>query len=91
MKASSDLVHLLDLLHHSPVLSAYLARQFSQKNAAGVKERPRKSFRNIFLFRSEQEKLRPLPGWQLFQNEFFRNSMATQVGLRSLSFVDRYR
>jgi hypothetical protein len=23
--------------------------------------------------------------------EFFRNSMATQVGLRSLSFVDRYR
>lgn len=24
-------------------------------------------------------------------NEFFRNSMATQVGLRSLSFVDRYR
>jgi hypothetical protein len=24
-------------------------------------------------------------------NAFFRNSMATQVGLRSLSFVDRYR
>jgi hypothetical protein len=24
-------------------------------------------------------------------HEYFRNSMATQVGLRSLSFVDRYR
>lgn len=57
MKASGDLVHLLDLLHHSPVLAAYLSRQFSQKNVVAAKEKPRKSFRNIFLFRKPESVL----------------------------------
>lgn len=39
---------------------------------------------NLFLLARSQDQ-NPQTG------EFFRNSMATQVGLRSLSFVDRYR
>jgi hypothetical protein len=39
---------------------------------------------NLFL---AARSLEPLPG----QRTFFRNSVATQVGLRSLSFVDRYQ
>ena len=39
---------------------------------------------NLFLSARSQD---PNPQ----TNQYFRNSMATQVGLRSLSFVDRYR
>lgn len=51
MKASSDLVHLLNLLSQSPVLTAYLSRQFSQKNNTGRKEKNRNRFHSLFLFR----------------------------------------
>jgi hypothetical protein len=42
--------------------------------------------RKVNLFMASRS-LDEIPG----QRKFFRNSMATQVGLRSLSFVDRYQ
>lgn len=50
MKASSDFVMLLQLLNHSPVLSAYLTRQFSLKNAE-LKAKPRRTLRRMLLFK----------------------------------------
>lgn len=50
MKASGDFVMLLQLLNHSPVLSAYLTRQFSLKNA-DLKVKPRRTLRSMLLFR----------------------------------------
>lgn len=53
MKASADFVHLLQLLHHSPVLTAYLNRQFNLKNG-GWKTKPRRTFRHLFLFKKSE-------------------------------------
>lgn len=50
MKASNDFVHLLKLLHHSPVLTAYLNRQFQQK-AGGREVKPKRTLKHILLFR----------------------------------------
>lgn len=50
MKASNDFVHLLQLLHHSPVLTAYLHRQFTLKNGE-LKIKPKRTLRNMLLFR----------------------------------------
>ena len=50
MKASNDFVHLLQLLNHSPVLAAYLIRQFSLKKAE-IRVKTKRSFRNMLLFK----------------------------------------
>lgn len=50
MKASNDFTHLLELLNQSPVLSAYLTRQFILKKPDLV-VKPRRSLRHLFLFR----------------------------------------
>jgi glutamyl-tRNA reductase len=50
MKTSGDFVHLLQLLQHSPVLTAYLSRQFNLKNGEW-KVKPKKRLRNILLFK----------------------------------------
>jgi len=50
MKASGDFVHLLQLLNQSPVLSAYLTRQFTLKNGQ-VKSKPKRTLRNILTFK----------------------------------------
>lgn len=57
MKASNDLVYLLDLLSQSPVLTAYLSRQFSLKHGAAPKEKPRRGFRQLFQFRKAESVL----------------------------------
>jgi len=49
IKASNDFVHLLKLLDHSPILTAYLNRQFIQKNGE-LKVKPRRTLRNILFF-----------------------------------------
>lgn len=53
MKASNDFVLLLQLLNHSPVLSAYLTRQFSLKNAE-FKVKPKRTLRNMLLFKKAE-------------------------------------
>lgn len=53
MKASSDFVHLLQLLHSSPVLTAYLSKQFTQRKGE-VRVKPRRSLRNMLLFRKTE-------------------------------------
>jgi hypothetical protein len=53
MKASGDFVHLLQLLQHSPVLTAYLSRQFNLKNGEW-KVKPKKRLRNILLFKKNE-------------------------------------
>jgi len=50
MKASADFVLLLQLLNHSPVLTAYLTRQFIEKNGE-LKVKPKRTLRNMLLFR----------------------------------------
>ena len=54
MKASNDFVMLLQLLNHSPVLSAYLTRQFSLKNAE-LKVKPRRTLRSMLLFKKVED------------------------------------
>ena len=53
MKAASDFTHLLQLLHHSPVLTAYLSRQFMLKNGEW-KVKPKRTLRNMLLFRKTE-------------------------------------
>lgn len=50
MKASGDFVHLLQLLNHSPVLAAYLTRQFTLKNGEW-KVKPKRTLRNMLSFK----------------------------------------
>lgn len=54
MRASDDFVHLLQLLNHSPVLNAYLNRQFGLKNGEW-KIRPKKTLKNLLLFRKHDD------------------------------------
>jgi glutamyl-tRNA reductase len=50
MKTSGDFVHLLQLLNHSPLLAAYLTRQFTLKKGEwNVK--PKRTLRNILQFK----------------------------------------
>ncbi len=50
VKASNDFTYVLQMLQHSPVLSAYLTRQFTLKNS-DLKLKPRRSLRSMLLFR----------------------------------------
>lgn len=54
MKTSHDFVHVLQLLDYSPVLSAYLTRQFSLKNSDAFQVKPRRSLRSILLFKKSE-------------------------------------
>jgi glutamyl-tRNA reductase len=54
MKASNDFVMLLQLLNHSPVLSAYLTKQFTLKNAE-LKVKPRRTLRSMLLFKKVED------------------------------------
>ena len=51
LRASNDFVHLLHMLHHSPVLTAYLNRQFLKNSEWKVK--PRRSLRTM-LFKKQE-------------------------------------
>jgi glutamyl-tRNA reductase len=51
LRASNDFVHLLQMLHHSPVLTAYLNRQFLKNGEWKVK--PRRTLRTM-LFRKQE-------------------------------------
>lgn len=53
MKASGDFVHLLQLLNHSPVLSAYLTRQFTLKNGEW-KMKAKRTLRNMLTFKKNE-------------------------------------
>jgi glutamyl-tRNA reductase len=50
MKESNEFVHLLQQLHHSPVLTAYLTRLFTLKNS-GLNVKPKRTLKNILLFK----------------------------------------
>lgn len=50
MKTSNDFVLLHNLLQHSPVLAAYLNRQFIRKNGEW-KVKPKRTLKNILLFK----------------------------------------
>ncbi len=52
MHASNEFVHLLQLLNHSPVLTAYLNRQFSLKNREW-KTKPKRTLKSLLLFRKQ--------------------------------------
>ena len=54
MKASNDFVLLLQLLNHSPVLAAYLTRQFTLKNTE-LKVKPRRTLRSMLLFKKVED------------------------------------
>ena len=50
MKASGDFAHVLQLLSHSPVLNAYLSRQFTLKNA-DLKIKSKRTLRSMLTFK----------------------------------------
>ncbi|MDQ2658022.1 MAG: hypothetical protein M3Y60_11440 [Bacteroidota bacterium] len=50
VKASNDFAYVLQMLQHSPVLSAYLTRQFTLKNV-DLRLKPKRSLRSMLLFR----------------------------------------
>lgn len=56
MRAANDFVHLLQLLNHSPVLAAYLTRQFTLKNGA-LNVKPKRTLRNILSFKKADQVL----------------------------------
>lgn len=56
MRAANDFVHLLQLLNHSPVLAAYLTRQFTLKNGTFL-VKPKRTLRNILSFKKADQAL----------------------------------
>ncbi len=50
VKASNDFAYVLQMLQHSPVLTAYLTRQFTLKNV-DLRVKPKRSLRSMLLFR----------------------------------------
>lgn len=53
VRASNDFVHLLQLLNHSPVLTAYLSRQFNLRNGVEWKIKPRRTLKSLLLFKKQ--------------------------------------
>lgn len=56
LKAANEFVLLLQLLHQSPVLSAYLTRQFAIRNT-DYKVKPRRTLRTMLTFRKNDNML----------------------------------
>lgn len=55
VKASNEFSHLLQLLNHAPILTAYLARQFYQRGGSESKTRYRRSLRDLLFRRSPKD------------------------------------
>ena len=53
MKASSEFTHLLQLLQYSPVLTAYLSRQFTLRKGE-LRVKPKRSLRSILMFKKTE-------------------------------------
>lgn len=60
LKAANEFVTLLQLLHQSPVLSAYLTRQFAIKNTEH-KARPKRTIRTMLSFKKNDNLLSAPP------------------------------
>lgn len=57
LRSAGDFCFLLQLLQHSPVLNAYLSRQFAIKNV-DLQSKPRKKVRSMFTFLKSDNILR---------------------------------
>lgn len=73
MKASGDFVHLLHLLNHSPVLSAYLSRQFTMKNGEW-KVKPKRTLRNMLSFKRTESVMGTAPQKELWNTRTHVNN-----------------
>ena len=93
MKASGDFVHLLQLLNHSPVLSAYLTRQLTLKNGAW-KVKPRRTLRNMLLFKKTDSVLGATKAMETWNARTHTNNYLPENGLeivRNLQGLKRFR
>jgi glutamyl-tRNA reductase len=93
MKAASDFTHLLQLLHHSPVLIAYLTRQFTLKNGE-CKVKPKRSLRNMLLFRKTESATGILPANSYKNAKTHLNNHVAENGLeivRNLGNLNRFK
>ena len=93
MKASGDFVLLINLLQHSPVLTAYLNRQFSLKHGEW-KVKTRRTLRHILLFRKDDSATRVSPGTDLVSNRLhINNHVASNAGeiVRNFSHVKKFQ
>ncbi|MGC1244003.1 MAG: hypothetical protein WA874_20600 [Chryseosolibacter sp.] len=73
VKTSNDFVHLLKLLEHSPILTAYLSRQFNQKNGEW-KVKPKRTLRHFLLFRKGESATGLSPAKESFNEKVHTNN-----------------
>ena len=93
MKASGDFVHLLQLLNHSPVLSAYLTRQLTLKNGEW-KVKPRRTLRNMLLFKKTDSVMGATQARETWNARTHTNNYVPENGLeivRNLQELKKFR
>lgn len=92
MKASGDFVHLLQLLHRSPVLTAYLNRQFTLKNGVW-KVKPKRTLRHILLFKKGEAVTGISPASGAINGKLHANNHMAENGcdiVRNFSHVKKF-
>lgn len=80
MKASQEFVHVLRLLDYSPVLSAYLTRQFTLKNGDPLNVKPKRSLRSILTFRKTESVMGTAPAPEYFNARAHTNNHVANDG-----------
>ena len=92
MKASGDFVHLLQLLHRSPILTAYLNRQFTLKNGVW-KVKPKRTLRHILLFKKGETVTGISPANMTINGKLHANNHVAENGcdiVRNFSHVKKF-
>jgi glutamyl-tRNA reductase len=90
MKASGDFVDLLQLLHYSPVLAAYLSKQFSLRKGE-VRLKPKKSLRNMLLFRKSESIMGTVPVKTYFNARTHTNNHVADNALEVVRSVGSFK
>lgn len=90
MKTSGEFVHLLQLLNHSPVLSAYLTRQFTLKNGEW-KIKPKRTLRNMLTFKKTESMLGITQAKETWNVKLHINNYLPENGLEIIRSVQTTR
>jgi glutamyl-tRNA reductase len=90
MKASGEFVHLLQLLQYSPVLTAYLSRQFMLRKG-DLRVKPKKSLRNMLLFRKSESIMGTAPINTYLDARTHTNNHVAENGLEVVRSVESFK
>lgn len=80
VKSSNDFVHLIKLLHHSPILTAYLSRQFQQKNGEW-RIKPKRTLRHLLMFRKGESATGLSPARESVNERLHANNYQPENGI----------